>query len=459
MEQYLYLPVETKNRELDAKLLLACSASEAGFSVVLGYKKRLLKVLDELPPGIFLDKSMPLDKMQKFLHLKKLGHTLVAHDEEGLAPFSLDEYQRRRQYGNELLEHCEYMLAWGARQGNFIRQKAPLHAQKVIETGHPRIDLTRRGLRDFYKNDVEQLTRQYGRFILFNTNFSFGNHFFGEGGFVDFLDRSGKIRDEQHRKFYTGLQKHQERMFDEFVSGIMTLHEHFPDMTILVRPHPSENHTHWQSALPQDEKIIVKHEGNVLPWLMAADVVVHNSCTTGVEAYLLERPVIAYLPVRDEAFEGELSNRLSDWALTSDELRHHIGRYVSNGDSVRPNAERQALAAQHIAALDGDLAADRIVRLLQTIPLSRRSLTETVYQQLQGLKRFRRKFSLRTLLGHNTHKTQDDMAERHKQQKFPGADLNELQESLHTFQTLLQRFADIEILQIDDKLFRLQAGR
>ncbi len=55
-------------------------------------------------------------------------------------------------------------------------------------------------------------------------------------------------------------------------------------MTIIVRPHPSENHEKWCEVLPEHEKVIVKHEGNVLPWLMAAQVVIHNSCTTGIEA-------------------------------------------------------------------------------------------------------------------------------------------------------------------------------
>ena len=457
MEKNLYLPVETKNREFDAKLLLACAAAEAGYSVVLGYKKRLLKALEELPPGIFLDKSMPLDKIQKFLHLKNIGHKLMAHDEEGLAPFSLDEYQRRRQYCNEILEHCEYMLAWGPWQGDFIRGKAPLYAKKVVETGHPRVDLTRRELRDFHKDDVEQISREYGRFILLNSNFSFGNHFFGKGGFVELLERSGKIRDEQHHAFYVGLQHHQERLFEEFTASVKMLHERFPDMTILVRPHPSENHEHWREVLPQHDNIVVKHEGNVLPWLMAADVVIHSSCTTGVEAYLLERPVIAYLPVRNEAFEGELSNKLADWALNREELLQLVERYVSEGASVKADAARQALAAQHIAALDGELAADRIVKLLQTIPLSQRSLVETAYQHMHRLKRLRGRISLGKLLGQGLPGVGDEAADKHKRQKFPGVELNEIHDSLQKFQTLLQRFSGIQVTQIDKNLFQLQS--
>jgi hypothetical protein len=41
---------------LTPNLLLACTAAESGYTVVIGYKKQLLKFLDELPPVFFFDK-------------------------------------------------------------------------------------------------------------------------------------------------------------------------------------------------------------------------------------------------------------------------------------------------------------------------------------------------------------------------------------------------------------------
>lgn len=457
MEKRLYIPVETKNREFDAKLLLACTAAESGYTVVIGYKKQLLKHLDELPPGIFFDKSLPLDKLQKFVHYKKLGHKLVAHDEEGLAPFSLEEYQRRRQYCNASLEHCEYMLAWGEWQADFIRAKAPLFQEKVVATGHPRVDLTRKELRGFYQEEVEQLLAQYGRFLLLNTNFSFGNHFYGEGGFVEALEAAGKIRDEVHRQFYLGIQHHQERLFEEFVSMIKALRERFPGMTIIVRPHPSENHEKWCEVLPEHEKIIVKHEGNVLPWLMAAQAVIHNSCTTGIEAYLLERPVIAYLPVRNEAFEGYLANPLSELALTREELLKTVARYLEKGLPPQPDSQKQALAKQHITGLDGALSSDRIVKLLDTVVISPGNSGRTAYQVYHRLKKMREKISIHRIFGMDAN-SQQDLAERHKKQKFPGVELDELLVSLAKLQTLSGRFADLHAVSIAPNLFQITQG-
>lgn len=455
----LYLPIETKVREFDAKFLLSCVAAEAGYTVILGHKKFLDKYLEEMPPGIFLDKSMPQSRIAKYMHYEKLGFKLIAHDEEGLSPFSLEEYQRRRQYGNASLEHCEYMLTWGQWQADFIRAKAPLFQEKVVATGHPRVDLTRKELRGFYQEEVEQLIAQYGRFILLNTNFSFGNHFFGEGGFVEALEKAGNIRDDVHRQFYVGLQHHQERLLGEFVTMIKALREHFPEMTVIVRPHPSENHDTWREALPTHDKIIVKHEGNVLPWLMAAQVMIHNSCTTGVEAYLLERPVIAYLPIRNKAFEGYLANPLSELAFTCAELLEKVGRYLEKDLPVQPDSQKQELAKYHITGLDGELSSDRIVRLLNTVTLTPGNAGRIAYHLYHRLKKtvYSNKILRRLLFGMNVN-SQQNLAEQHKKQKFPGIERDELLVSLAKLQALSGRFAGLQIISMAPNLFQITRG-
>ncbi len=78
MEKRLYIPVETKNREFDAKLLAACTAAESGYTVVLGYKKQLLKHLEELPPGIFLIKVCRLTSCKNLCIIKIRAQTCRA---------------------------------------------------------------------------------------------------------------------------------------------------------------------------------------------------------------------------------------------------------------------------------------------------------------------------------------------------------------------------------------------
>ena len=75
---------------------------------------------------------------------------------------------------------------------------------------------------------------------------------------------------------------------------IPVLSKEFGDHTIIVRPHPSENHEPWVEISEDLPNVKVLYEGSINEWALAADVVIFNNCTTGVEAFLLERPVISY---------------------------------------------------------------------------------------------------------------------------------------------------------------------
>ena len=68
----LYIGIEIKVREFDAKLLLACVAAEAGYTVILGQQRVFKRRLEEMPRGIYLDKSVATAKAQKHLRLQNL---------------------------------------------------------------------------------------------------------------------------------------------------------------------------------------------------------------------------------------------------------------------------------------------------------------------------------------------------------------------------------------------------
>ena len=80
----LIIPVETQVRELDAKLLLGCIAAESGFPVIIGSRAFLHFRVDSIPRGVYLAKSMRSLSIRMFDILRKLGHEIVAWDEEGL---------------------------------------------------------------------------------------------------------------------------------------------------------------------------------------------------------------------------------------------------------------------------------------------------------------------------------------------------------------------------------------
>ncbi len=82
MKNSLIIPVENQVREFDPKLLLACIAARRGFSTMIGSRWEIDNRIASFPRSIYLSKSMTArgGKMLQIMH--KIGHEVVAWDEE-----------------------------------------------------------------------------------------------------------------------------------------------------------------------------------------------------------------------------------------------------------------------------------------------------------------------------------------------------------------------------------------
>jgi hypothetical protein len=160
--------------------------------------------------------------------------------------------------------------------------------------------------------------------------------------------------------FAHAMADHKQALFEHFQRLVPLLSDALPGRTIVVRPHPSERHEPWQKLAEQRPNVHVLNEGNVVPWLMAARMLIHNGCTTAVEAAVLGTAAVEYQPVTSE-LQSPLPNAVSYHASTVEEVTS-LARAALEG-RLGPLAEevRRAVLDEHLAALDGPLAAERIV--------------------------------------------------------------------------------------------------
>ena len=102
----------------------------------------------------------------------------------------------------------------------------------------------------------------------------------------------------------------------------------------------------------------------MVPWLMATQAVIHNGCTTGVEAYVMGGPAISYRAQVNEDYDYgfyRLPNLLSHQCFDFDELLITLGQILSGELGPTGGDERKTLADEYLAALHGPLACERIV--------------------------------------------------------------------------------------------------
>jgi surface carbohydrate biosynthesis protein len=362
----LFLPIETKVREFHAKTYFASVAAREGFDVIMGHNQALWNQLDLMDRGIYVDKSVYLNRRDSFPRCRRLGNRVASWDEEGLV-FSDPEIYRRLRIDPEALMLTERFFAWGQVQKEAICEAFPEAESRIVLCGNPRFDLLRPDLRSFYADAVGALKARYGRMLLVNTNFAFCNHFTS----TDRVQATLKILPLEGLPGYVdGWIELQRKELEGFRQMLPALSERFPSHRNVIRPHPSENHQFWRDQVRGLRNVEVNADGNVHEWILASEAVVHFNCTTAIEAYLLGVPAIAFRPVSSGVYENPLPNLLSVEAFDTEHLLNRITLCVTEPRNPAVwlwTEDRERLVRRYISGLDGPTSAERMVQELRAV--------------------------------------------------------------------------------------------
>ena len=460
----LLMPVENQVRELDSKLLLACIAASRGFSSIIGSRREIHFNISSFSSGIYLSKSMTTASDRMFQIMRNLGHVILAWDEEALVHLPPETYFSRR-LSPVAMALVSHMLAWGPDNAELWQQYPHLpHGAEIHVTGNPRNDLLRSEVRHYYDETVEDLRGSYGDFVLINTNFNHVNAFYpGLNLFIpndksEEEPRPGRAAKGMTRQYAEGLRDLKQAIFEKFQQLIPALEQTFPDHNIIVRPHPTENQEIYHNIAGQCKRVWVTNEGNVVPWLMATKAVIHNGCTTGVEAYVMGVPAISYRAKVNEHYDYgfyRLPNLLSHQCFDFEELSLTLGKILSGELGAAGGNERKVLVGHHLAALDGPLACERILDVCETIIDEKSAPSEPALRhRLKGhsmatMRTLKRKIKAR--LPGSRNKPQ---FHRHR---YPEVSLDEIRTRVARFQQLFGDSRKLRVKMISDQFFRINS--
>ena len=361
------IPVENQVRELDAKLLLACFAADKGHTSYIGYKGAIDGYINSFPNGIYFAKSVTQRSVKILRIAHMLGHRNVAWDEEAIVHYPPEIYYKRR-LSAEALQETDQLLAWGEDNKTLFEDYDRFPDTPVNVVGNPRIDLLRPEFQAFYDDEVAAIKARFGDYILFNTNFGSVNGYYPElnvcyeqDGAPDGL-ALGRSAIGLERDYALELFEFRKNNFETMKQLVIETARAFPDKTIVVRPHPSENRDVWREHVKEFAQVHVNAEGNVVPWLLAASVLIHNACTTAIESYILGRPAIAFVPRPGaDIYGSDLPNIMSHLASTTEDAVTMIGQAVNGAGLPAQDPARSKILNGFLEALEGPFAANRIV--------------------------------------------------------------------------------------------------
>jgi surface carbohydrate biosynthesis protein len=365
-------------REFEYKLFLAVSLAGENTNVIIAQHDYFDKHCSMFEGGIyigkncfigpFLENATDHSKNLAYLNgLKKNDISVVYLDEEG-AVWAGHEPDWKAFMDSrvrpEVFSEDDYIFTWGDYQKkHFEGKKLPFSKSNIIASGHPKYDLYKPKYRHFFKKEIVKIKEKYKSFVLINTTTQRAIGLMDlKGTFVDKGDGWDcySINDAEKRMKFVGYWAQENKVLANFVMLVHRLSIVFPDKTFVLRPHPGEDPEFYRTVFSGVKNVHIEKEGSVFSWIMASDIVIHDGCTTAVESFLAEVPIITYKSINDYHYEMVLPNKFGVQCKTEDEVIEAIDDIYKNPNSFAQIHSLTPLTASLMKNLQADVYDDFI---------------------------------------------------------------------------------------------------
>jgi len=356
-KNYLYIPLEIFNRELNGMLLLSLVAAKNDWNVVIGGKGAIFPVLEKLPVGVVLLKSIVPGEINIQSKIVSYGHKICSIDAEGLIPSNGNSGVNLR-YSKETIAKSDMLFFWGKDQFNQVKNVFPSIVKNGLITGSPIFDYWRYLKKSFKESNINN----NNKIILIATSFPYANHM---------MDSQQPYNAVRHASSQNASQSHfdelfldgelQEIVYPQFRELVDYIAENLSDYKIILRPHPTENIKPWKKIADNKGNIELQFGGQISDIILNCDVFIHFNSTASIEAHYYNKNVITFVPkVKDKLF-----NRISRHTLMASRVCSTFKEVVS---SIKNNSRSEELHADfelqniiHNSGVDNIIASSEAI--------------------------------------------------------------------------------------------------
>jgi surface carbohydrate biosynthesis protein len=399
---------------------------------------------------VFLSHNARDGRESSFKRLKSYGHKIAVLDEESLIRQSDEIFLNK--HSNDSFENVSRLLTWGESDAALWKNSNRIDNSIIAVTGNPRVDLLRPELRSTFEAEVDAIKWRYGAYVLINTNFPTVNHFIPNRSTLRLADG---VKDDQLLKDKDDFLAYKRSLFNKFIEMIPVVAREISPCTLIIRPHPTESHAPWKELASAFKNIHVIFEGSVVPWLIGASVLVHNGCTSAVEATLLGTRVVNFKPLSSFKFDNPLTSALGHVCKNADEVSQKVMSSLAS-EKLDSLPGQKSTLDHYIMNPKNKLCADLIMDTLVAIPeQGSAGASSTLAINLRKIAAFYRKTRRHgEILLNKDRQLVRDKAE----QKFAPLSAGDLQIKIAGFQSALNRFQNSKINSIGRNVFMLTNG-
>ena len=372
----IYLHVEIAARELDGKLLLGILAAARGHNVIISDINSLKEALFKgvLPPGIFHDKSLvpSIDLNLIYNEMTNKDILITSLDEEsGLLDHGYENFAKHR-FSQNTIDKSSAIFCWGIQDEKTLKDLYKNVSTKIFKTGSPRVDLWKS---QFSKNWALPKSAPTKPFLLVSSNLhtvNFAKPFYEWGGFKPFQIHKNisyyKSNPDLFKKQFNKVSEDNLKL-SAFVEAIHYLSENHNGYDIVFRPHPLEDINAWKVYLRGLSNVHVLREDSLGPWINHAFAIMHNSCTSAIEASISGKQIITYVPFEQNYSWGEVANELGHRVQTLEKLKHKVNSIFDyrNSENINKNELVNETLLNKIYIDKNELAAEKIIKVWERL--------------------------------------------------------------------------------------------
>lgn len=385
-KKWVIIRMEIHKREFESKLLIAYMLAKLGYGVV--FKHDISRYHSLFPRGLYLINSAYKSMVDQISPLKKVGNSIYFLDEEALVIRSEKEYCRRIFKGN--LELFDKVLCVGKHHYNVLRKQTDVEPAKLEVTGNPRLNLLSKKFESIDALEVTKIKERFSDYVLIVSNFGtvnlHGSKTDADSRYNDKLrvfETQGLIKSAEDINDFRNRFDHYETIFQKFISLVETIGSELPEVQLVIRPHPAEDHKIWNLISAKFENVSCVYEGEVKNWIAASSLVIQNGCTSAIESLLLNVPCISYRPIINDDYDQKLPHQVSK-NISAKELIVDLINSKRFDIFDGENAAYKRTLADYLSLVEGDESASTIVSLIEQekIPYIRLSFLRVFSLQL-----------------------------------------------------------------------------
>jgi surface carbohydrate biosynthesis protein len=361
----LAIIVDHPQRDLGGLVLTAMELAGRGFLchlVPLNIQEREIWAFE---PDFVLFNFLRRSNEDFARELQRAGIQFGVLDTEGAIWPNPEEYVSLLWKDPALLREVRCVCMWGSLLADHLLARGIFTRDQIVVTGCPRFDLYAAEWRRLSDDGPEAGAKLTGT-ILINTNFSISN--------PRFTTREKCI--EMHRNVLGYSDAELRRMvgaediaIPETVQIADRLSRQFPDVTVVVRPHPFENPAPYEAAARHRPNLTVNDTESIQAAIFRARAVIQRSCTTAIEAGLAGVPTFSpqWLPAPMLMPAAEAASvPCASWTELSGYLSAVLGGSYQTPAAVRQSIDEVISSCCYSA--DGRSyrrASDAVERLLR----------------------------------------------------------------------------------------------